>query len=265
MSRLIKILFLCFLFTACNDYQKALKSEETKVKYDLAEKYYNNGEFRRAKNLFEQLVPKYRGRPQAERVVYFYAKALVETKDYILAAYQFESFVKAYPKSQKLEEAYFLIGYCYYEESPVFSLEQSQTHEGLNKIQEFINRYPDSERMAEANNMVQELRIKIEKKQFEIAKQYKTIRDYKSAIKAVDNFIGDNPGTPFREEALFVQLESAGILALNSVYNKKKKRLESAKAFISAFKVKYPESKFNNKVDNLLTELDAEITTFVSN
>ena len=32
-----------FLMTSCGSYQKALKSEDTKLKYDLAEAYYDEG------------------------------------------------------------------------------------------------------------------------------------------------------------------------------------------------------------------------------
>ena len=71
-------------------------------------------------------------------------------------------------------------------------------------MQIFIDNYPNSEFLDEANSYVQELQTKLEKKDFEISKQYYTIRDYKAAIKSLDNFIGSYPGTPYREDALFI-------------------------------------------------------------
>jgi outer membrane protein assembly factor BamD len=256
------ILFVFFGLSSCNTYQKALKSDDIKLKYDLAEQYYNAEDYRRAKNLFEQLQPKYRGKPQAERITFFYANCLFQTKSYISSAYEFESFTKAYPKSQKLEEAYYMMALSYSKVSPVFSLDQKDTYEALNKLQEYINRYPESERLEEANNLVQGLREKTEHKAFEIAKQYHKIRDYKAAIKAIDNFIGDNPGTPYREEAMVVQFQSASILALNSVYRKKEERLKAAKNYYKEFKRAYPESSFLEDCDKLFDEVDKEITTF---
>ena len=55
ISRLF-IWFLILFMTSCGPYQKALKSEDTKLKYDLAEAYYDEGDYRRAKGLFEQPV-----------------------------------------------------------------------------------------------------------------------------------------------------------------------------------------------------------------
>ena len=264
----IKISFLgliCMLLQSCGPYQKALKSEDIKLKYDMAEAYYDEGDFRRAKGLFEQLKPIYRGKPQSERITYFYANCLLNTKSYISAAYEFESFTKAFPNSDKLEEAYYLVAYAYAEISPVFSLDQKDTEEALNKLQDYINRYPNSERMGVVNNLVEELLRKLERKSFENARQFYTVRDYKAAIKAIDNFIGDFPGTPYREEAMFVQFKSAAILAINSVFSKKEERLDNAVAYYDDFIRSYPDSEFMEQTNSIINDIEKEITTFASN
>ena len=266
-----KITFQCLiglvvlLMTSCGPYQKALKSEDVKLKYDLAQAYYNEGDYRRAKGLFEQLKPIYRGKPQSERITYFYANCLLNTRSYITAAFEFESFTKAFPRSDKLEEAYYLIAYAYAKISPIYSLDQKDTEEALTKLQDYINRYPDSERMVEVNSLVEELLRKLERKSFENAKQFFTIRDYKAAIKAIDNFIGDFPGTPFREEAMFIQFRAASILAINSIFLKKEKRLESAASYFDDFSRAYPESKFLRESILIMNDIEKEITTFATN
>ncbi len=253
------------LFVGCSDFQKALKSEEVKLKNDLALELYEQGKYRKAAQLFAQLKEIYRGKPQAERIVFFYANSLLNTQNYIMAAYEFETFVKAYPKSQKADEAYFLMGFSHYKTSPNFSLDQTDTYEALDKIQEFINRYPDSERMAEANMMAKELREKTEKKGFETAKQYNTIRDYKAALTALDNFIADNPGTSYREGALFVQFSAATTLAINSVAYKKQNRLDDAKSKFENFKRLYPNSDYIPDALKMMKDIEQEIITFASN
>lgn len=252
-------------FVGCSDLQKALKSEDVKLKNDLALELYEQGKYRKAAQLLAQLKEVYRGKPQAERIVFFYANSLLNTNNDILAAYEFETFVKAYQKSQKADEAYFLMAFAHYKTSPNFSLDQADTFEALDKIQEFINRYPESERMAEANDMATELREKTEKKGFEIAKQYNTIRDYKASIKALDNFIADNPGTSYREAALFVQFSAATTLAVNSVYYKKENRLEDAKTKFESFKRLYPDSEHLEAATKMMEDIEEEIRTFASN
>jgi outer membrane protein assembly factor BamD len=190
---------------------------------------------------------------------------LLNTRSYITAAYEFESFTKAFPQSDKLEEAYYLIAYAYAEISPIYSLDQKDTEEALNKLQEYINRYPDSERMVEVNSVVEKLLRKLERKSFENAKQFYTIRDYKAAIKAIDNFIGDFPGTPFREEAMFFQFRAASILAINSVFSKKEERLDSAASYFDDFVRAYPESEFLGESISIMIDIEKEITTFAAN
>ena len=174
MSNKFYYFFLIILISisfSCNEFQKVLKNDDIKTKYDMAESYYENQEFRRARRLFEQIKPKYRGKPQGERITFFYANCLLNTKNYLLSAYEFESFAKAYPLSEKVEDANYLSAFSYYKLSPVHSLDQDETNDAVEKLQEFINKYPNSERMSSANELVQELRIKLEFKAFEIAKQ----------------------------------------------------------------------------------------------
>ena len=267
MSNKIYIFFLLILISisfSCNEFQRVLKNEDIKAKYVMAEKYYENQEFRRASRLFEQIKPKYRGKPQGERITFFYANCLLNTKSYVLASYEFESFAKAYPLSEKVEDAMYLsaFSFFYYKTSPVHSLDQNETNEAIDKLQGFINTYPNSERMSSANDLVQELRIKLEFKAFEIAKQYNTIRDYKSAIIVLDDFISDYPGTPYREDALFYLLDSSYELAINSIDSKKLERLKNARKIYDELLETYPESKYIDKSNELLETIEKEITTF---
>jgi len=89
------------------------------------------------------------------------------------------------------EEASFLGAESYSKVSPLYSLDQVDTDKALNKIQIFANKYPNSQYLPKANEIVKELSEKLELKAFEIAKQYNTIgeytRDYNAAIKALDN------------------------------------------------------------------------------
>ena len=85
----IKCIFLSIIFivSGCNDYQKLLNSEDNLAKYRAAENYYNEGEYRKANRLLEQVEPKYRGKPQAERVVFFLADSYFNSKTLFILLY----------------------------------------------------------------------------------------------------------------------------------------------------------------------------------
>ena len=266
ISRFILLAFvLISVATSCNAYQKMLNNPDVTAKYKAAEAYYNTGEYRRANRLYEQILPSYRGKPQAQRVVFFFANSYLQTKDYYLAAYQFESFVKSFPQSDKLQEASFLGAKCYYMLSPRYSLDQTNTNDALDKLQIFIDNYPNSEFLAEANSYVQELQAKLEKKDFEISKQYHTIRDYKAAINAFDNLIASYPGTPFREDALYFKFLSSYEIATNSVYYKKLERLKDLQGIYDNITRYYPETLFLEDLDKKMERAAKEISLLENN
>ena len=245
MYRIFFLMSFSILLLSCNDYQKLLNSTESEVdKYTAAENYYNNGEYRRANALIEQIIPSYRGKPQGERLVYFFANSYFETKLYYSAAIQFENFIKSYPNSQRIQEAYFMEAKSYFMLSPRYTLDQDDTYTGIDKLQVFINRFPNSEYVSEALELMDELQNKLEEKDFEISKQYYTIRDYASAIKSLDNFIADNPGTIFREEALYYKWLSQYEIAINSIESRIVERVTELERSLGNFLRYYPDTIF---------------------
>ena len=256
------VTFLLIFLFSCNEYQNLLKSDNNSEKFREAQNFYKSGDFKRANRLFEDILPFYRGRPQAERLIFFHANSYYNLKMYYLSAAQFENFIKSYPKSEKLEEAIFMTAKCYYMLSPIHSLDQKDTNTAIEKLQIFINNYPSSIYVQEANNLISELQEKLEKKEFEISKQYYTIRDYKAAIRSVDNFIGEFAGTKYREEAMYYKFLSSYEIAVNSIQSKKIERLRDLKRLHSSIIKYYPETIFLEQLSSIMLIVEKEINTF---
>ncbi|MFT6934925.1 MAG: outer membrane protein assembly factor BamD [Maribacter sp.] len=261
MKRFFIFLVLVAAFQSCSEYQKVLKKEDVKPKYDMAEKLYEEGNFKKANRLLEQIAPKYIGKPQGERVMFFLANSYYQMQDYNTAGYQFERFIKSYPKSDKSTEAAYLGAKSYYELSPNYSLDQSDTDKALLKLQNFINAFSESEFFAESNTMAQELTTKKERKAYEILKQYNKLGEFnydmiKSAVAASNNFVSGFPGSIYREEALFVKADALTYMAMNSFRSLQKERLESAKESIMSFKKQYPNSSFEKEITDLAEKVE---------
>ena len=209
MKKLIYILLVIITFSSCNEYQKALKSEDVATKFKLATELYDAGKYSKANRLFVQIVPKYRGKPQSQKLMYMYSMTFYKMRDYYTSNYQFERFVSSYPTSEKVEEAAYLGAKSYYHLSPVYTKEQKETISAIEKMQEFINRFSESEYLSEANTLVKELEYKLENKAFSTAKQYNNLSDFQASIKSFDNFILEFPGTVLREKEMFYRFDSA--------------------------------------------------------
>jgi outer membrane protein assembly factor BamD len=262
MKKFLAIVTLVFLLTSCSEYQNALKSEDVNVKFISANKMYEAKKYNKALRLFEQIAPAFKGKPSAERMFYMYSQSLYKTEQYYLAGYQFESFVSSYPKSEKIEEASFLGAKSFTFLSPVFSLDQTDTNKAIDKLQNYIDSYPEGQNFAEANSLVKGLREKLETKSFENAKIYYNITDYKAAMVAFDNFLINFPGTPYKEKALYYKLDSAFLLAINSIPSKMQERLENAKnAYASLMKFK-ADTEYKSKADEMLARIDNDLKQY---
>lgn len=268
MKKLFYILVLVSFLVSCNDFQKAMKSEDTALKFQLGTELFDAGKYSKANRLFEQIVPKYRGKPQAEKLIYMHAMCFYKMEQYYLSGYKFEQFVNSYPKSEKAEEAAFLAVKSYYEESPIYSKDKEETIKALEKAQLFININPDSPYLAEANALVKELDYKLEKKDFEIAKQYNHTFQYLPSVKAFNNFLLDYPGSVFKEDALYWRFVAEFNLAINSIEQKKEQRIEQGLKYFEALQIAFPESEFlkdaQKKKDQLLALTDDDADTLIT-
>lgn len=262
MKKRLILSILGLFLVSCSEYQKAFKSEDTEVKKAVAKKMYDKQKYNKAIRLYEIIAPIYKGKSGEEEMSYSFGMSYYNTKQYYLAAYQLEGFASSYPRDPRAEEAFFLSAKCFAELSPTYSLDQTETDKAIFKMQEFIDRYPNSTYMPQANAIAKDLRVKLERKAFEVAKQYNTIGDHKAAQVAFDIFLSDFPGTVFKEEALFLKLDSAFQLAVNSVPSKMQERLNNAKgAYQSLVKFK-GDSKFKSKADVMLEQIDKELQQF---
>jgi outer membrane protein assembly factor BamD len=262
------LIVLLFVFTSCSNFQKVLKNEDVKAKYDLAEKLYDAKDYKKANTILAQIAPKYIGKPQGERVMYFLSNSYFEIRDYNTAGYQFERFLKSYPKSDKAQEAAFFGAKSYYLLSPKYSLDQTDTDKALQKLQIFINSYPNSEFLSQANDMATDLAEKKENKAFEISKQFSKLGEFFtldfsiSAAAAIDNFVLDFPGSVYKEDALFYKLKALSNLAINSTEMKKRQRLIEAKVAYDALKKNFPQTKYEKQVNSLMEKINNELEIY---
>lgn len=269
MKNLFVLGFVAVLLASCGRYQKVLKKDDDNAKYELAVELYEKGKetgkdkyFKKSLRLQEQIINKYRGKPQGQKLSFLYADSYYQLGDFYTAGYQFERFAKAYPESEKTEEALFKSAKSYYEVSPRYSLDQTDTKKGIFKLQTYLDSYPEGEFYEEANNMAQELQTKLEKKAYEIAKQYHHTLHYKAAIEAMDNFILDYPGSIFREKAYYYKFESAYLLAINSYKYLMEERLEKALDEYEKYAKYYPQGEFIEQANTYFQDIETRLKEF---
>lgn len=231
-----------------------LKSADYQKQLEAANNYYDKGDFNRALQLYDNIAGYYRGTDKSGMITYKMGKCLYEQGDYVMAGFRFKTFAKNSPGSAYAEEAMYLSAYCLFLLSPKYSLDQTDTYDALEEFQLFLNIYPNSVWAPKCNDLMDELRAKLEKKDYEIARLYYYIGDYQSAITCFKNVYKDYPNTKFKEDLLFLTLKAYCKYAENSVADKKRERYKSALESYSTFITFYPESKYVKEAKNLQSE-----------
>lgn len=251
--RTLRYLFvlLAISLTSCSDYNRVMKGGDLDAKMDLAVRLYNKGDYYKALPIFEELMAVYRGTKKAEKVYYYIAYTNFKVGDFTSAAYDFENFVRTFPTSESAEECAFMQAYCYYEDSPNYSLDQTSTYKAINQLQLFADRYPTSSKINECNQLMDKLENKLEMKGFENAKMYYNMEYYKAAVTSFRNLLSDFPNSPHREEALFLKFKAEYRLAENSFEDKKNLRYAEALLFYGEFCAAFPASKYKEEADDM--------------
>ncbi|MBK7383164.1 MAG: outer membrane protein assembly factor BamD [Flavobacteriales bacterium] len=246
-------------FTACSEFNRALKSDSLEYKMAVAEKYYDKGSYDRAIPLLEELIMLKRGTAASERINYLHAKAHFLMKDYVMAAYYLENYARTFPTAQYTEECTFLNAYCYYKNSPAYELDQADTRTAIDQLQLFMVRYPTTILKDSCNTLIERLRIKLEVKSYHAAEQYFHMRNFQGASMAFKDFLRAYPNSDYREDAMMRVLRSDHQVAMNSVEKRKVERLQEAMRSYRNFADAYPQGVERDVADRLNEELKSEL------
>jgi outer membrane protein assembly factor BamD len=213
-----------FLLTSCGEYARVVKSTNYSLKKDMAIEYYNKKKYNKALTLFEELYGLIRGGADAEDITYYFAYCHFRVGDYLLANYFFDLFVATYPRSSRFEEVFYMSGYSLYRAAPDNQLDPTSTRDAINRMQIYIDKFPQGKHVEDANRYIEELRGRLEMKAFRAANMYFDQGYYVSAVKAYEYVLREYPDTDKRPEILFQILRSNFLFARRSVRTKRFER-----------------------------------------
>ncbi|MGF1637769.1 MAG: outer membrane protein assembly factor BamD [Cyclobacteriaceae bacterium] len=250
---------ILFIFSAlailalasCSDFRKIQKSNDWRKKYDAAVQYYEKKDYYRSVILFEEIMPYIRGTQENELVQYYYAYAHYYQKQYLLSSHYFKTFYETYNRSEYAEEAYYMYAYSLFKESPKFNLDQTSSVEAIVAMQTFMNKYPRSEYRDKAAQIINDLQVKLEKKNYENARQYYVIGYYVAAQIAFDNFERDFPDSHWNEEIAYLRVKTEYDMARKSIMIRQKDRFQKCVDYYHRFVDTYPESKYLKDAEDM--------------
>lgn len=267
MRRLNPIFYLIttiILLTSCGEYNKLIKSQDYKLKYDYAQKYYVAGKYSKAQALFEQIEPMYKGTKTGEEALYLLADCYYKRKDYMMASTYFTKYYTVYPRGQYTEKARFYSGYSLYKNIPDAKLDQSETYKAIQELQLFREYFPESPKKEEAENLLFELQDHLAYKSLLNARLYYNLGDYMgnnflSAIITAQNALKEYPETRYKQEFSIIILRSKMAIAENSVKERQDERYREVVDEYYAFTNDYPESSYQKEATDIFNKANKRI------
>ncbi|BDD11035.1 hypothetical protein FUAX_34670 [Fulvitalea axinellae] len=239
------------LSSCAGRFRKLQKSTDVKAKYAGANAFYEEGKYYKASVLYEEILPVLRGAEEGEDVLFKLAYSYYNRKDFDLASHYFQRFYNTYSRSPKAEEANYMYAYCKSQNSLRPSLDQTATKEAAEAMQAFLNRYPSSERKAEATKIIDEMQEKLALKAFLTAKQYYKLQRFKAAVVAFDNFRKSFPDSKHNEEGQFLKIKAEYDYAHQSYSRRQEERYQKVVDFYESFIDSYPDSKYGKEAGRL--------------
>ena len=238
-------------FSGCAGINALLKSGQPELIYSKALEYYQKEKWSRASTLFEGVQHYYIGTPREDSVSFFNARCKFKNRDYDTASALFDDFRRKFGRSAFIEDAEGMYALCFYYLSPGPSRDQTMTGQALIAINEFMSRYPHSDRVEVFKQINGELTQRLHDKSYLNAYTYYKIGRYKSAIVSLKNALKQFPDSNHREEIMYMIVDASYRFANNSVANKQTDRYLSMLDSYLSFKEEFPESKYTKEVDRM--------------
>lgn len=247
---LVFIAIATLSFVSCkSQFESLLNSSDGDEKFKAAMNYYEAGKYQRAAQLFESLSVITNGTERDDTVQYYWGLSNYKFKDYYTAETNFAKFLENFPLSSFANEATYLRLDCLYRQTYRYELDQTPTKVALSNISQYMAMYPDSPHKISCMQMSSTLNARLDRKEYENAKLYYRMEDYKASRVAFRNVLKDDADNIYREYILYYIAMSSFKYAQLSVPAKQKERYFTFVDDYLNFVGEIPESPYRRELD----------------
>lgn len=242
---LLVLAFLCLGFTVCSRHSVRDRMAPAD-RLALADRLQGESKCVRAVEQYEKLLSEFPTPQVAERARFNLAACHLELEHYDLARTEFEDFVDSYPKSDRVDNALYMIGLSYMRAAPRPERDQTQTVKALGELMLLLREYPESDVREAAEEAVAECRSRLAKKEYLAGRLYLNMKNYGAARVYFDSVIETYGDTAWAAPALLLKGRSyAG-----------QKRYEDAGAAFQRVIDDFPGSDASGKAAREIRELE---------
>ena len=142
---------------------------------------------------------------------------------------------------------------CFYKQVPKVDLDQTNTSKSIGVMQTFINTHPGSPRIAEATEIIDKCRERLEEKELRAADLYYKVGQYRAAALAYSSLLNNYPESKAGDRYKLSAIRSYYRFAKLSIVDKQVERYEKVISEYQDFADRFPESGFMNEAKEFYT------------
>lgn len=211
---------LLSLMAACASGPEVRKQQARKMSaeqvFQKGLEAYHEEDWQAAADYFQLVKSKFPYSKFAADAELFLADCLFQKEKYLEAASAYEEFVKLHPNHLKVPYAMLQIGRCHYERipqdwfliPPAYELDQSETLVAIEKLREYLGRFPREAHAEEGRELLQECLHRMAERARYCLEFYRKRGFYRGVVLRADEILHQYPDTGFDEEALFRRAEA---------------------------------------------------------
>ncbi|MDX1532261.1 MAG: outer membrane protein assembly factor BamD, partial [Rhodothermales bacterium] len=239
-----------------------VRSESAEAAYERGLELYERGKYDRAVEYFQHVFDFGRANEWADDAQYFLAQSYFQDRQYLLAANEFTRFVELYRQDARVEEGEYLRALSYYRLSPPYQLDQTDTETALTYLRLYLAKYPQGERAEEVGRMIEELRAKLAKKQYETAGLYERRELYEAAALSYEDVLERYPDSEYADDALLGALRNYKAFAEASIRERQEERYQLAAAAYERLVQLFPESPLLKDAEAVYADVDRALRRY---
>jgi len=226
------LLVLALLFQVSCSRRNIKEKPDVRTSFNRAMELFEDEDYLDAVDAFRAILLSFPGSTLLDSVQFYLAESHFMMREYILAASEYEKLTTTMPQSPLVEQTMYKMGFCYFELSPKYALDQDYTYQAIEKYQYFLEDYPHSDLKGEVEGKLFECRKKLARKSYKNGELYFRMGYYRSAIIYFDEVLESYYDTDYAPRAQFLKADSY----------LKLKEYEAARKEFETFLAKYEDN-----------------------
>lgn len=224
--------------------------------------FYEAGRYGRAIEYLQRVFEFGRAHEFAADAQFYLAHSFFNTRQYLQAAGAFTRFVELHRTDPRVEEGEFMRALSYVRLSPPYQFDQTDTRNALVYLHLYVSKYPEGRFVDRALAYVEEMREKLARQQFEIARLYERRSQFQAAAIEYLRLLETHPDSEFADDALLGAMRSYMAFAARSIPQRRAERYRLAAEQFERLVQLFPGSPLIAEAEALNRELQAALAQY---